>query len=215
MDSKPVPPAEAALIRVAREAAGLTITEAARRVSAANPDASISTARWSQIEQGYEMRGGQIREVTAKPGMLARMAAVFRIPPERLAGEGGRPDAANILAEIQRQEAPAEPVAEVPEQDESQGPAEDVRIPPDVAIQMNEVALRSIAPGILAHVQDALARNPAAAGADLFPGEPAVARVWDIMSSAEPPFSLSYRVVYAATARLQNMQEEWRSRRSG
>ena len=111
-------------------------------------------------------------------------------------------------------DAPPQPPA-APEPEAPQPPDDQVRLPAGVAAQMSDVALRSIAPSMLEHVQDALARNPAAAGADLFPGEPEVARVWDIMSSAEPPFSLSYRVVYAATARLQNMQEEWRSRRSG
>src|SRR5262249_51996380 len=93
MDSVPDPPPEAVLIYTGREAAGLTITEAARKVSLLSPDARISTARWSQIENGYEVRaGGAIREVTARPGMLAHMARVSGVTPGELR-ETGRENA--------------------------------------------------------------------------------------------------------------------------
>jgi transcriptional regulator with XRE-family HTH domain len=96
MDRPPAPP-EAALLRLAREAANIKVSEAARA-------AGISTARWSQIENGYETRHGGFKEVRAKAGMLARMAKVPGLTPERLAEEGQRPDAAEVLREIQRRE---------------------------------------------------------------------------------------------------------------
>jgi len=104
----------------------------------------------------------------------------------------------------------ARPPAPASARPEPEAP-EDVRLPRDVAAQMEDVALRSIAPEILAQVQGELARNPGAAGRDIFPDWPKVAEVWDLVS----PLSLHERVVYAATARLQELREEWRSRRSG
>lgn len=213
MDSKPVPPPEAVLIRVAREAAGLTITEAARRVSEANPDASISTARWSQIEQGYEIRRGQPQEVRAKPGMLAQMAAVFhRITPERLAGEGNRPDAAPILAEIGPREETS-PLASV-----SMGNGHTPPPPAEVTITLETVraivsmAVIETATAIRQHAEMILARSPHAAGCkwpktrtcpcplggDIFPGEPSLAHLWDLA----PSLSIYEKSRYAAYMRL-------------
>lgn len=100
MERPPAPP-EAVLIRLAREAAGITVAEAAKT-------AGVSVARWSQIEAGSEMRHGQVSPVTGKAGTIARMAhAVPRISPERLAAEGRRPDAAEILREIVGDAGPA------------------------------------------------------------------------------------------------------------
>jgi transcriptional regulator with XRE-family HTH domain len=96
MDKPPARP-ESALIRLAREAAGISIPEAAAA-------SGVSKARWSQIEAGYETRGDIVRPVQAKAATLARMAHVAGLTPERLAGEGQRPDAADVLAEILRQD---------------------------------------------------------------------------------------------------------------
>lgn len=96
-DETPKPPPAAVVIRLAREAAGMTIPHSARL-------ASISTARWSQVEAGRENRNGIVRPVTAKAGTLARMARAVGISAERLEREGERPDAAEILREIERQE---------------------------------------------------------------------------------------------------------------
>jgi len=105
VDSKPAPPPAAVLIRLARKAAGLTVAEAARRASAASRR-GISTARWSQVENGYEVRGGGLaRPVEAEAGMLAHMAHTAGVSPERLESEGRRPDAAEILREIGRRHA--------------------------------------------------------------------------------------------------------------
>ncbi len=93
------PPAlpEGILIRRAREAAGITVPEAAQA-------AGISKARWTQVETGYETRQGAARPVRAKPGTIARMAHAVGISPERMETEGTRPDAAEVLREIERQE---------------------------------------------------------------------------------------------------------------
>lgn len=89
------PPAlpEGILIRRAREASGLTVPAAAQA-------AGMSKARWTQVETGYETRQGQVRRVQAKPGTIARMAHAVGLDPDRLASQGERPDAAEILREI-------------------------------------------------------------------------------------------------------------------
>ena len=99
----PAPPPEGALLHRARESASITITEAAR-------SAGITDTRWSQIERGYERRKGTDVPARAKAGTLARMAQAIALSPERLEDEGERPDAAEILREIQRTAAPSAPV---------------------------------------------------------------------------------------------------------
>jgi transcriptional regulator with XRE-family HTH domain len=95
------PPAlpEGILIRRAREATGLTVPAAAQA-------AGMSKARWTQVETGYETRQGQVRRVQAKAGTIAHMAHAVGVTPERLADEGQRQDAAEILREILRQQGP-------------------------------------------------------------------------------------------------------------
>jgi transcriptional regulator with XRE-family HTH domain len=106
MERPPARP-EGALLRLARQAAGLSIPEAVRL-------SGVSKARWSQVESGHETRAGVIRPVQAKADTLARMARAVGVTPERLESEGQRADAAEILREILR--APAErPLASVPE----------------------------------------------------------------------------------------------------
>jgi transcriptional regulator with XRE-family HTH domain len=92
--SRPQPPPEAQLIRLAREAAHIRTADAAAK-------ADISKARWSQIETGYESRDGEYRSVIARAVTLAHMAHAVGLTPERLA-ETGRQDAAEILREINR-----------------------------------------------------------------------------------------------------------------
>ena len=93
---RPPPPPEAVLIRLVRQAAKVTVRGAAKR-------AGISTARWTQIEQGYETRDGEPRAAWAPPDTLAYMAAAIDLPAGRLETEGQRPDAAAVLREMQRQ----------------------------------------------------------------------------------------------------------------
>ena len=94
---KPEPTPEGALIRLAREAARIKTPAAARA-------ARISTARWSQVEQGYETKPGRYLPVSAPAATVAHMANAVGVEPERLA-EAGRPDAAKVLYEIIRRES--------------------------------------------------------------------------------------------------------------
>lgn len=93
--SQPAPPPEAVLIRLVREAANLKLPAVAK-------SAGISVARWSQIENGYEMRLGEARPVRGSRSTIAHMAYAVGLEPERLATEGQRPGAAAVLAEILR-----------------------------------------------------------------------------------------------------------------
>jgi len=100
--NRPAPPPEAALIRLVREAANITITEAARRYGEQS-GRSMSRGWWNQIEAGYQRRVGTdipVRNVAAR--VIAHMAAVLAISPERLESEGERADAAEVLREILR-----------------------------------------------------------------------------------------------------------------
>jgi len=97
MDTPPPPP-EAAAIRLARKAEGLSVAAAARAAGI-----RISTARWSQIENGYETRPGGRRAVRGRDQTIAHMARVVDVSPERLE-ECGRADAAAVLREIQRRQ---------------------------------------------------------------------------------------------------------------
>ena len=100
------PPPEAVLIRLVRQAAGITVDAAATR-------AGISKARWTQVETGREKRKDGYRPAVAPSGTLARMAgAIPGVTPERLE-DAGRPDAAEVLREIRRLDAP-QPSVTVP-----------------------------------------------------------------------------------------------------
>jgi hypothetical protein len=91
------PPAEASLIRVARQARGLSPEAAAARVSI-----RLGGSRWREIEKGY--KGASRASVKAPDLTLAHMARAVGVSPERLT-EVGREEAAVILKEILRQEA--------------------------------------------------------------------------------------------------------------
>ena len=172
MDIKPAPPPAAALLRLARKAAGLSVSEAARQASASMPR-GISTARWSQIENGYEIRaGGHIHPVEAEAGMLAHMAGIVGVSPERLETEGQRPDAAEIVREIARRQ----PLAVVP--------------PPAYDIPLLTEKLEKKIAGKIAEVgrwvKLARLRYPEGtlAGQQVFPLNPDDARLWDLAASA-------------------------------
>jgi transcriptional regulator with XRE-family HTH domain len=102
MDSPPVPP-DAAVIRLAREGARISMAKAAER-------ARMSKARWVQIENGRETRRGQVRPVRAKPVTIAHMAHAVNLQPERLEFEGQNPEAAAILREIINQRNARPPI---------------------------------------------------------------------------------------------------------
>lgn len=101
--TSPSPPREASLIKIARKAAGLSVAAASE---AALID--ISAARWSQIENGYEARGGRHSPVRGRDETIAHMAYVVGVAPERLS-RAGRANAGLILEEIMRRQAEPEP----------------------------------------------------------------------------------------------------------
>lgn len=80
---------EGALIRQARENAGLSIPKAAEM-------AGMSASQWGNIERGYRNDAGRA-EVTATPAKLAAMARTVGVSPELLT-RAGREDGAARLA---------------------------------------------------------------------------------------------------------------------
>ena len=100
-DGFPPPPAEADLIRLARQARGLSPEEAADLTPV-----RIKGFRWRQIEKGYKGKVGESDRVIGLPKTIAHMAYTVGVTPSRLA-EAGREDAAAILREIQIQKAGA------------------------------------------------------------------------------------------------------------
>ncbi|MFJ4365135.1 helix-turn-helix domain-containing protein [Streptomyces chartreusis] len=93
------PPPEATLIRLVREAAGLSPEAAAARMGI-----KFSGSRWRQIERGW--RGDTATQVLAPDVTLAHMCFMLGITAERLA-ETGREEAVEILREMERSKAPA------------------------------------------------------------------------------------------------------------
>lgn len=107
------PPPEARLIRAAREAAGMTAADAARAVNEAAAARGmrqvLSPAYWRDIERGYGGRRGVRVPVRASARVFAHMAASLGLTPERIAEEGRREDAAEILREIRSDPPPSRP----------------------------------------------------------------------------------------------------------
>ncbi|MFJ2162541.1 hypothetical protein [Streptomyces sp. NPDC087856] len=93
-------PPEALLIRLARQAKGLSPEAAAALLPI-----KLSGNRWRQIEKGYERRV-PFKGVRAPDPTLAHMAHVVGVSPERL-DEVDRSDAGDILREILRSESEA------------------------------------------------------------------------------------------------------------
>lgn len=110
----PPPPPEATLIRLVREAAGLSPETAAARM-----ETKFSGSRWRQIERGWR---GDSGPVVAPDITLAQMAFTLGISADRLA-ETGRDKAVGILREMEQARTPApaaapevkEPLAQLPE----------------------------------------------------------------------------------------------------
>lgn len=98
------PPPEALVIRTAREAAGMTMAQAA-----AASDGAVSATYWRDVERGFGGRRGKRVRVRASTRTLAAMARITGATPGQLA-DAQREDAARVLAEIlRREDAPAEP----------------------------------------------------------------------------------------------------------
>ena len=94
----PLPP-YGVLIEAAREDAGLSRREAARR-------AGISDSWWRYVAAGW-----QNGPLTGTADTVAAMARAVGVAPDDLEGEGGRPDAARILRRLRPAGAPAAPPA--------------------------------------------------------------------------------------------------------
>src|SRR6059036_2257366 len=94
----PQPPPEATTIKLAREARGLSVEEAAARVPI-----RLGATRWRQIKAGYERRE-PFKATRAPAATLAHMARLVGVDAERL-DEDGRKDAGDILREMQRQQS--------------------------------------------------------------------------------------------------------------
>jgi hypothetical protein len=95
---KPAPPPEAVLIKTGRLASGLGIADAVALLE--KRGIHISVSRWSQIENGYQTKGGRYLRVSGGAGQLAHMASVSGVTPDELAQS--RPDAARVLSEVLR-----------------------------------------------------------------------------------------------------------------
>jgi hypothetical protein len=107
MNDLPAPTAEGKLIRQARELAipRLSIRAAAARIG-------MSPEQWGNIERGYRYTkpNDPPRPFSHAPATtIAKMASAVGISPEHLESEGKRPDAADILREIERRESTAQP----------------------------------------------------------------------------------------------------------
>lgn len=111
----PQPPPEADLIRLARQARGLSPEEAAERTPI-----RIKGFRWRQIEKGFKGKVGESDPVVGLPKTIAHMAYTVGVTPSRLI-EAGREDAAQILREIQIQNA-GDTVAGLPDPLDQLGP---------------------------------------------------------------------------------------------
>jgi hypothetical protein len=95
-DGPPKPPPEADLIRLARQARGLSPEEAADQTPV-----RIGGFRWRQIENGYKGKPGASDEVKGPDKTIAHMAHTVGVTSARLAEY--RPKAAAILREIEIQ----------------------------------------------------------------------------------------------------------------
>jgi hypothetical protein len=112
----PAPPPEAELIRLARQARGLSPEDAADRTPV-----RIGGFRWRQIENGYKGKSGASDPVKAPDKTLAHMAYTVGVTPSRLM-EVGRDKAAEILREIQIQNAGQSGAASLPDPLDLLGP---------------------------------------------------------------------------------------------
>lgn len=106
----PAAPPEAEVIRLAREATGMTAQSAAE-ASRAHDGKGVSAAYWRDVERGYGGRRGERVTTRASARALAAMARVVGVQPAQLTA-AGREDGARVLEEIHRRQRPAPPPLE-------------------------------------------------------------------------------------------------------
>ena len=180
-DIPPAPP-EAAVIKLARESAGMTAesaAEAARNYARAHGGEGISAPYWRSVELGRGGRRGRAVPVRASDRTLALMALITGAAPRQLTA-AGRDNAARVLEAMQRREVrpgsitPA-PLAAVPPAT-GRGPA---NLMPDMEPELRRMADARY-PGIAAEI--ALARSETGTevppGADIFTDQ-REQEVWD------------------------------------
>ncbi|MFI0576205.1 hypothetical protein [Streptomyces tendae] len=102
VDQDHSPPRHGLLIKLAREAQGISPETAAGRMPF-----KFSGASWRQIEAGYRGAGEKRVAVPGKPATVANMARTVGVTADRLAEHN--PEAGEILREIERQEAQQAP----------------------------------------------------------------------------------------------------------
>lgn len=170
--SPPDTPRYGSVIELARKGAGLSMQRAADA-------AGISKATWIDSTRGYRRRGAEWETVEPKPETIARMARAVGISPERLKTEGQHPEAAEILAEIQRtQPALQRPAAPRPALRDTGG------IP---VVSADPAELAPYIEQVWAEVAAAKAfHGPHPAGEQVFPADPDEARMWDREVLTEP-----------------------------
>lgn len=128
MEIQEGPPPYGALIKLAREAQGISPETAAARMPF-----KFSGSSWRQIEAGFRGRGENRKRVTTKASTLAAMARTVGLTAERL--EEHHPEAAAILREMERQEA-----------QQAQAMPEVLRAAPPRVRRMIELALEEVDP---------------------------------------------------------------------
>lgn len=193
---KPAAPPDASLIRLVREAAGMSTQDVARK-------AGISAVRLTQVENGYETRNGQIRAVHAKPGTMAHIAHALEISPERLEQEGQRPDAAPILREILRSEEEARAVAEAePEESESVQEVPASGLATVAAANAIAALMEPAIQSVWTDVNRARMRNPHASATEIFSNAREV-RLWGLDALPEDE-----RAGYIAFLRVKRNEED-------
>jgi len=99
----PTAPPEAEVIRLARNATGISAQSAAEATKA-HSRKGVSATYWRDVERGYGGRRGERVPVRASDQALAAMARVVGVAPSQLT-EAGREGAATVLREIQRRES--------------------------------------------------------------------------------------------------------------
>ena len=171
-DVPPAPP-EADVIRLAREATGMTAQSAAEASKAQDPAGrGISAAYWRDVERGHGGRRGERVATRASARALAAMARVVGVMPPQLTA-AGREDGARVLEEILRRE----------------GRALTARFGADDFPEATDEMFEAMRPHldeirIRAEIARRRHRDGPLTGAMIFPSSTLYATTWDLVASA-------------------------------